>query len=80
MEVVNFGGDNPQPRFGHTICVIAPNKIALFGGIGYFKNIGAVGDTGRYVITGDVYIGDMIQKKWKRVEASGSVPTNRAAH
>ncbi|CAK79408.1 unnamed protein product (macronuclear) [Paramecium tetraurelia] len=72
MESVNFGGDNPQPRFGHTICVIAPNKIALFGG--------AVGDTGRYVITGDVYIGDMTTKKWKRIEASGSVPTNRAAH
>ncbi|CAD8166845.1 unnamed protein product [Paramecium pentaurelia] len=72
MESVNFGGDNPQPRFGHTICVIAPNKIALFGG--------AVGDTGRYVITGDVYIGDMTSKKWKRIEASGSVPTNRAAH
>ncbi|CAD8102091.1 unnamed protein product [Paramecium primaurelia] len=72
MESVNFAGDNPQPRFGHTICVIAPNKIALFGG--------AVGDTGRYVITGDVYIGDIIQKKWKRVEASGNVPTNRAAH
>ncbi|CAD8073121.1 unnamed protein product [Paramecium primaurelia] len=61
MESVNFAGDNPQPRFGHTICVIAPNKIALFGG--------AVGDTGRYVITGDVYIGDIILKKWKRIEA-----------
>lgn len=24
------------------------------------KIIGAVGDTGRYVITGDVYIGDVI--------------------
>ncbi|CAD8187082.1 unnamed protein product [Paramecium pentaurelia] len=72
METVTFGGDNPQPRFGHTICMIAPNKIALFGG--------AVGDTGRYTITGDVYIGDVTQRKWKRIEASGSVPTNRAAH
>lgn len=42
--------------------------------------IGAVGDTGKYVITGDVYIGDMISKKWKKIEASGSVPTHRAAH
>ena len=37
MESVNFGGDNPQPRFGHTICVIAPNKIALFGGKSQLK-------------------------------------------
>ena len=45
-----------------------------------FICLGAVGDTGRYVITGDVYIGNIIQKKWKRVEANGNAPTNRAAH
>lgn len=32
METVNFGGDNPQPRFGHTISLVAPGKIVLFGG------------------------------------------------
>lgn len=32
METVNFGGDNPQPRFGHTICLISSNRIVLFGG------------------------------------------------
>lgn len=35
MEPINFGGDNPMPRFGHSICMLSPGKVALFGGITY---------------------------------------------
>lgn len=38
MERVDFTGDSPQARFGHTITPIAKDKAILFGG--------AVGDTG----------------------------------
>lgn len=38
MERVEFTGDSPQARFGHTITPISKDKAILFGG--------AVGDTG----------------------------------
>jgi len=38
MEKVEFKGDNPSARFGHTITPIGKDKAILFGG--------AVGDTG----------------------------------
>ena len=40
MEKVEFKGDNPSARFGHTITPIGKDKAILFGG--------AVGDTGIY--------------------------------
>ncbi|MFM7857558.1 MAG: Kelch repeat-containing protein [Flammeovirgaceae bacterium] len=40
MEQCQFGGDNPQARFGHTITPISKDKALLFGG--------AVGDNGNY--------------------------------
>ena len=39
MEKVEFKGDNPSARFGHTITPIGKDKAILFGG--------AVGDTGK---------------------------------
>lgn len=38
MDRIEFSGDNPQARFGHTITPISKDKALLFGG--------AVGDTG----------------------------------
>jgi hypothetical protein len=38
MEKVDFSGDSPQARFGHTITPIGKDKALVFGG--------AVGDTG----------------------------------
>jgi hypothetical protein len=38
IEKLDFGGDNPQPRFGHTVTFIDKHRAILFGG--------AVGDTG----------------------------------
>ena len=39
MEKVEFKGDNPSARFGHTITPIGKDRAILFGG--------AVGDTGK---------------------------------
>ena len=79
MEKVEFKGDNPSARFGHTITPIGKDKAILFGG--------AVGDTGKfsdnlgkYIITGDTYICDYNLLKWKKLENHGTSPTNRAAH
>ena len=41
MEKVEFKGDNPSARFGHTITPIGKDKAILFGG--------AVGDTGTFL-------------------------------
>jgi protein phosphatase len=43
MERVEFTGDSPQARFGHTITPISKDKAILFGG--------AVGDTGTALLT-----------------------------
>ncbi len=42
MERVEFTGDSPQARFGHTITPISKDKAILFGG--------AVGDTGTNIL------------------------------
>lgn len=71
-----FGGDSPQARFGHTITPIGKERAILFGG--------AVGDANRasdkYVITGDTFLCDYLQRKFKKLENRGNSPTNRAAH
>ena len=43
MERVEFTGDSPQARFGHTITPISKDKAILFGG--------AVGDTATALLT-----------------------------
>lgn len=59
-------------RFGHTMTQISKSKVVLFGG--------ATGDTGKYVITGDVYIFCMMTNKWSKLEGAGIAPSPRAAH
>ena len=56
VEKVDTFGEVPLARFGHTITQISKSKVVLFGG--------ATGDTGKYVITGDIYILCMMTFKW----------------
>lgn len=72
MELIKVSGDQPLPRFGHTITLISKTKAVMFGG--------ATGDTGKYTITGDTYLFDCITRKWRKLDPSGSQPTQRAAH
>jgi hypothetical protein len=72
-SLITTAGEVPLPRFGHTMTPISKTKAVLFGG--------ATGDTGRYSITGDTYLYDMISSNWKRLDnITGIAPTPRAAH
>lgn len=55
----------PQARFGHTITVVNKYKVVLFGG--------AMGDTGKYSMTGETFIFNMFLKTWN--ELSGKCHT-----
>ena len=72
METVKYNGDNPFPRFGHTLSQIAKTKVLLFGG--------ATGNTGKYSINSDVYLYEISLKKWRKLDPSGTIPSQRAAH
>ena len=58
-------GDEPLARFGHTITLVSYNKVVLFGG--------ATGDTGKYVMTGDTYLFNIISKKWVKLNGKVSL-------
>jgi len=72
MELIKYNGDNPFPRFGHTLSQLTKTKILLFGG--------ATGNTGKYSINSDVFLYDQQFKKWRKLDPSGSIPSQRAAH
>lgn len=72
MEVLKVSGDIPLSRFGHTATLVSKTKAVFFGG--------ATGDTGKYSITGDTYLFDVVTRKWRKLEPNGSSPTPRAAH
>lgn len=64
-------GDVPAARFGHSTTVVSQNLMVLFGG--------AVGDSGQYTITNDVYLWDLSSRQWSRL-VTDNPPTARAAH
>lgn len=72
MEIFNASGDVPLPRFGHTVNLISNTKVILFGG--------ATGDVGKYAITGDTFLLDLITRKWRKLDPVGPAPSQRAAH
>ncbi len=72
MEKLEVLGDNPKPRFGHTMNQISINKAILFAG--------AIGDSSQYSITNDLYSLDLVKFIWKKLNPSGKKPSVRAAH
>ena len=59
-QVQEVYGDVPLPRFGHSITLVSKTKVVLFGG--------ATGDTGRYSMTGDTFIFNVLTKTWIKLE------------
>ncbi len=57
-------GDVPQARFGHTITLVSSSKVVLFGG--------ATGDTGKYIMTGDTFLFNILTKSWTKL--AGKIP------
>ena len=72
MENLKVLGEGPLPRFGHTITLVSKTKAVLFGG--------ATGNTETYSTTSDTFIFDCTNRKWTKIEPTGSPPTPRAAH
>lgn len=66
-------GASPGHRFGHSVSLISPSRVILFGG--------AVADKS-YQITNDVFSFNVKTQKWTRVHAKSknNVPSPRAAH
>jgi hypothetical protein len=52
-------GEVPQARFGHTITLVSKTKVVLFGG--------ATGDTGKYSMTGETYLFNILTKTWSKL-------------
>ncbi len=59
VEDLEVNGDIPQARFGHTVTIVAKQKVVLFGG--------ATGDTGKYSMTGETYMFNILNKQWQKL-------------
>ena len=73
--IVDCNGDKPLPRFGHSLVMINPVKICLFGG--------AVGETRRINYSNDTYIYNIMTKIWMKLNINLNIslmPSERAAH
>jgi hypothetical protein len=55
-ETLDIAKNVPQARFGHTITMVNKYKVVLFGG--------ATGDTGKYSMTGETFIFNMLLRTW----------------
>ena len=54
VEELDVYGEVPMARFGHTITLVSKTKVVLFGG--------ATGDTGKYSMTGETYLFNILTK------------------
>lgn len=59
VENLDVHGDIPQARFGHTVTIVAKQKVVLFGG--------ATGDTGKYSMTGETFMYNILSKNWQKL-------------
>lgn len=66
VEALDVIGEIPQARFGHTITIVCKNKVVLFGG--------ATGDTGKYSMTGETFMYNILNKSWQKL--SGKFNSN----
>ena len=71
-EILEVAKQVPQARFGHTITMVHKYKVVLFGG--------ATGDTGKYSMTGETFIFNILLKTWTELNVKGVPPSPRAAH
>ena len=55
-ETLDITKNVPQARFGHTITMVNKYKVVLFGG--------ATGDTGKYSMTGETFIFNLLLRTW----------------
>ena len=61
-EELDTYGDIPMARFGHTITLVSKTKVVLFGG--------ATGDTGKYSMTGETFLFNILTKTWSKLNGN----------
>lgn len=64
VEELDVYGDVPMARFGHTITLVSKTKVVLFGG--------ATGDTGKYSMTGETYLFNILTKTWSKLNGKNT--------
>ena len=67
ISKVKVCGDIPAPRFGHTFTLVSKTRAVLFAG--------AIGDSGKFVITNETYTFDFPLRKWKKINTTGKIPS-----
>ena len=50
----------PPARFGHTVNLVSKTTVVVFGG--------AISSPGNYTMTADLYLYNMVQNNWKKLE------------
>ena len=60
VETIEVNGEVPMARFGHTITIVSKSKVVLFGG--------ATGDTGKYSMTGETFMYNILNKAWQKLQ------------
>jgi hypothetical protein len=50
----------PPARFGHTVNLVSKTTVVVFGG--------AISSPGNYTMTADLYLYNMVQNAWKKLE------------
>ena len=65
VEALDVIGEIPQARFGHTITIVCKNKVVLFGG--------ATGDTGKYSMTGETFMYNILNKSWQKLTGKSAI-------
>ena len=73
--VEECNSEKPLPRFGHSLVMINPVKVCLFGG--------AIGETRRINYSNDTYIYNIMTKIWMKLHINSNLsllPSERAAH
>ena len=59
-------------RFGHTITLVSKTKVVLFGG--------ATGDTGKYSMTGETYLFNILTKTWSKLNGKKPLSPSLSAY
>ena len=69
-----FSNNFPPPRFGHTVNLVSQTTVLIFGG--------AISGQVNYTMTADLYLFNMSQNNWRKLEPvnNGLTPHARAAH
>ncbi|CDR94993.1 kelch repeat domain containing/Serine/threonine protein phosphatase protein, putative [Babesia bigemina] len=83
QRVVSLQGDLAPARFGHTTTAVGGGKVILFGGAvggkASVRGFDGASDVGRYTITADLYLFDLVNNVSTKLE-SENTPSPRAAH